>query len=243
MKISQKIELFRQAGLKRFSRVGLAGLEELGIPHVKFLRNLVFERSVSVSSPTVSQSLSTFMGAYSYMNAGGCLRANVFVGRYCSIGRRVTVGAPMHSMSGVSTHPALRQGSARPYTEAERLSLGIQDTERVQTVVENDVWIGDGAVLLPGITVATGAVIGANAVVTNDVPPYAVVAGVPARVIRRRMSEDVIARLLQTEWWELDVQTLQSLPVGHVLEFIDAMRERGDASAGRHVFETFVFEG
>ena len=69
-------------------------------------------------------------------------------------------------------------------------------------VVGNDVWIGYEAVILSGVTIGDGAIIGARAVVTKDVPPYTIVAGVPARPIRKRFDEETIARLEQLRWWD-----------------------------------------
>jgi hypothetical protein len=76
--------------------------------------------------------------------------------------------------------------------------------------VGHDVWLGHGATVLPGVSVGTGAVVGAGAVVTEDVPPYTVVAGVPAEPIRRRFPEDVAARVAATEWWDWDHETLRA---------------------------------
>ena len=69
-------------------------------------------------------------------------------------------------------------------------------------VIGHDVWIGAGTHVLSGVTVGTGAVIGAGSVVTRDVPPYAVAVGAPARVVRFRFDEDIIRRLLESQWWE-----------------------------------------
>jgi serine acetyltransferase len=73
------------------------------------------------------------------------------------------------------------------------------------------VWIGRSAILLPGVCVGDGAVVGAGAVVTKPVPPYAIVAGNPARLIRYRFNEDIIARLQAIQWWSLDEKRLQQL--------------------------------
>jgi chloramphenicol O-acetyltransferase type B len=79
------------------------------------------------------------------------------------------------------------------------------------TVIGNDVWIGTEAMIMPGITIGDGAVIASRAVVTKDVPPYAVVGGNPAKQIRMRFSTEEIAILLETKWWEQDVETVKQL--------------------------------
>lgn len=80
-------------------------------------------------------------------------------------------------------------------------------------VIGNDVWIGDRVFVKNGIKIGTGAVIGAGAVVTKDVPPYAVVAGVPAKVIKYRFSEAVIEKLLASKWWRLDDSLIKKFPL------------------------------
>ena len=76
-------------------------------------------------------------------------------------------------------------------------------------VIGNDVWIGYEAVVLAGVTVGDGAIIGARALVTKDVPPYTIVGGVPARIIRRRFPEDTIAKLLKLQWWEWPAEKIK----------------------------------
>lgn len=83
--------------------------------------------------------------------------------------------------------------------------------EHKQTIIGSDVWIGHNVSIKAGVTVGTGAVIGTGAVVTKDVPPYAIVAGVPAKVIRFRFSPDVIKALLKSEWWTLSDDDLLSV--------------------------------
>ena len=88
-------------------------------------------------------------------------------------------------------------------------------------VIGNDVWIGYEAVIMVGVTIGDGAVIGARAVVTKDVPPYTIVGGVPAKPIRRRFPEDVISDLLKIRWWDwpeekiqMNIQAIQSGQIG-----------------------------
>ena len=76
-------------------------------------------------------------------------------------------------------------------------------------VIGNDVWIGYEAILLAGITIGDGAVIGTRALVTKDVPPYTIVGGTPARVLRKRFSEDTISALLRLKWWDWPIEHIQ----------------------------------
>ena len=79
------------------------------------------------------------------------------------------------------------------------------------TVIGNDVWIGQNAVVLPGVHIGDGAIIGANSVVGSDVAPYVIVAGNPARTIRKRFDDELIALLLRFKWWDKDIEEINAL--------------------------------
>ena len=94
-------------------------------------------------------------------------------------------------------------------------------------MVGSDVWIGYEAVILSGVTIGDGAIIGARAVVTRDVPPYTIVGGVPARPIRRRFDDDTIARLVKLRWWDWDVEkisrSIEAIQAGDVAALEEAL--------------------
>ena len=123
------------------------------------------------------------MGMASYANDS--LLRNVEMGRFCSIGRRCSIGAAAHQLSRISTHPDFEN----------------DHDNGPRTILGHDVWVGDGPVILAGLTVGTGAVVAANAVVTKDIAPYSIMGGVPARLIRKRFGEDEINKLIASEWW------------------------------------------
>ncbi len=211
-----------------------------GVRGATHLRHACFEDGVSVSSPTIAQGVVNFIGAHSYINDGGYLRGNVFIGRYCSIGRRVSVGAGMHRMSSVSTYPALAQGTATPYTVAQAQALDSRDRRRGPTVISHDVWIGDGAVIVEGVRIGTGAVIGANAVVARDVPDYAIVSRRASEPVRTRFTEAVSAALLASAWWNAPLDVLRTLPTGNVFEFIDRVTQPSWLATRHPDFETLM---
>lgn len=170
-----------------------------------------------------SDHVTNFIGAYSYINGGGYMRENVLIGRYVSIGRRVTIAAGGHSMRGLSTSPSVRGIPPRPYTASEAAKAHLVRSPAPYTVIESDVWIGDGAVILPGIRLAVGSVVGANAVVVRDTSPFEIVGGVPARTIGRRFDEATAAALLATAWWEYDRETINRFPCLNVFEFMEML--------------------
>lgn len=139
--------------------------------------------------------------------------ARLSIGSFCAIatGARFVMPDAMHAMAGVSTFPFAILGGAF----AEALDLGAYPfPEARDTVVGHDVWIGMEALVMPGVRIGHGAVVAARAVVTQDVPDYAVVAGNPARVVRRRYPEEEAARLVALAWWDWPVERIaRAIPV------------------------------
>ncbi|MBN2212543.1 MAG: CatB-related O-acetyltransferase [Sedimentisphaerales bacterium] len=133
------------------------------------------------------------------VHAWGEEKATLKIGRFCSIARHVSIllGGNHHA-GRISTYPFGKFPDRWPGAAAS----GDISYSKGDVIIGNDVWIGEGAVILSGVTVADGAVIGAHAVVTKDVEPYAIVAGNPARVIRKRFDDNTIARLLEVKWWD-----------------------------------------
>ena len=98
--------------------------------------------------------------------------------------------------------------------------------------IGNDVWIGDEVFVKNGVTIGDGAVLGARSVVTKDVPPYAIVAGVPAKIIRYRFDEPTRQELLRLKWWELDDDIIRQIPYDNISAALQFLREvRGKWSA------------
>lgn len=141
---------------------------------------------------------------YQYPINGDSLR----IGKFCSIacGAKFLFASANHTQASVSTYPF------PIFFEEWDLDIGDVTSawdHKGDIVIGNDVWIGYEAVVMAGVTIGDGAIIGARAVVTKDVPPYTIVGGVPARKIRRRFSDNVIARLLELKWWDWPAERIQ----------------------------------
>lgn len=139
------------------------------------------------------------VGRYSYVGPRTKLD-NVEVGSFCSISWDCCIGLASHPTDYVSTSPIFSEKLNG--TGASWIERDVERPAARRTVIGHDVWIGARALVLEGVHIGSGAVIAAGAIVTHDVAPYAIVAGTPAREIRKRFSEEVIAALLDTPWWE-----------------------------------------
>jgi acetyltransferase-like isoleucine patch superfamily enzyme len=132
------------------------------------------------------------------------------VGQFCSIGSDVQVITGRHPLSVfVSTSPVFyssgKQTGKSFVQESQFVEFKYADSKkRYPVVIESDVWIGARSSIVEGTTISVGAVILAGSVVTHDVPPYAIVAGIPAKIIKFRFNEEQITQLLQLKWWEKD---------------------------------------
>lgn len=131
------------------------------------------------------------------------------IGRFCSIASSVRINPVQHPMDRVTQHHCTYRRRQYGFDAVDdEAFFAWRRRQRVR--IGPDVWIGHGAVLMPGVSVGTGAVIGAGAVVTHEVPPYAVVAGVPARTLRLRFPPPVVESLLASRWWEWEHDKLKA---------------------------------
>lgn len=127
----------------------------------------------------------------------------VSIGKFCSIADDVAIVGDNHSYSRVANYPLpwwLENIKKVPFEQPE----GFHRRRELPIVIGNDVWIGAGAIILPEVKIGDGAIIGGGAVVTHDIPAYAIAVGVPAKILRYRFTQDRIQQLLKIAWWNWD---------------------------------------
>jgi acetyltransferase-like isoleucine patch superfamily enzyme len=147
------------------------------------------------------------LGDLSYVSRGTRM-ANATVGRFSCIGPEVLVGLGRHPTRGfVSSHPSfysLRGQAQQVFVSAQKFD------EFLPVHIGNDVWIGARAIVLDGARIGDGAIVAAGSVVSGEVPPYAIVSGVPAKVVRHRFDDATIEAIRRSAWWDLDLDVLRA---------------------------------
>lgn len=146
------------------------------------------------------------MGSFSYSNSE--LPETTIVGRYCSIAHNVHIIEVDHPLDRFTSSLVTYQNNYWEFKFSQPF-----DNSKKPVCIGNDVWIGEGVCIKPGVVIGDGSVIGANALVTKDVPPYAIVGGCPAKIIRYRFTDEIIKKLLSLQWWKYDINTFQDLDV------------------------------
>lgn len=162
------------------------------------------------------------IGSHSYIGRGTYIGACSSIGKFTSISFDCKIGLVNHPLDFVSTSPAFyapRRGWVKEGS--------FKETSNGVTEIGHDVLVSAGALILSGVKIGHGAVIGAGAVVNKDVAPYSIVAGVPAREIRKRFSDELIADLLKSEWWNMPDKLLRehAALANQPVEFLKAIRQ------------------
>lgn len=165
------------------------------------------------------------IGSYSYINKDSNL-ANCEIGRFCSIASRVSIVASTHPTNTfVSTSPvfhSIQQQCGATFVTGQRFQETLSVGGRT-VIIGNDVWIGQGVQIIGGVTIGDGAIVAAGAVVVKDVPPYAIVGGVPAKIIRYRFTDEQIETLKRDQWWNKPVDWIRD----HAEDFSDIKNYMG----------------
>ena len=216
------------------SSVDLSALDKVGLRLAGLRHTGYLAEGSRIEAPTSVMSVvapGAFLDVGAFCNLSGGSINNVRFGRYCSVANGVVIGPHAHPTDWLTTsrtayYPQVNGWDAlvaganlgkvharlRPFTEA-----------CPNTTVGPDVWIGQGAFIKAGVSIGAGAIIGAHATVLKDVPPYGVVVGIPARVLRLRFPEATVERLLALEWWRYSIYDLFDAPMDSIDAALDVI--------------------
>ena len=197
----------------------------------------IFQKGSEINKETIlmgynylgikTQFLDSYLGFASYVANNSRIK-NTKIGRFCAIGDNVKTCLGIHpTRKFVSIHPAffsLIKQAGFTFARKQLFNEHKYVDERKRFVVEigNDVWIGNNVLIMDGVKVGDGAIIGAGSIVTKNIEAYSVVGGIPARVIRKRFSQEEINFLIQFKWWDKDFKWLRvnSLKFQNIKEFV-----------------------
>ena len=179
------------------------------------------------------------IGAFSFFGEGlSHLEHIKEVGRFCAFGPHVVTGNVEHSVRSISPHPMFTWKFDENWEESTPLYEDMDFINRLhkkelilsnrqgKIEIGNDVWIGNGAYISRGVKIGDGAVIAARAVVTKDVPPYTIVGGTPAKVLRQRFSDRIIEQLVLLKWWDYGPAIMKGIDITDISSSIEIINER-----------------
>jgi len=162
------------------------------------------------------------LGDHSYIQKNSSI-FNAEIGKFCSIASNVSIGPGIHKTDGISTHPVFYLSNT-PLVKKYSNRDVFESSKR--TVIGHDVWIGEKSIVLDGVEIGTGAIIAAGSVVTKNVDPYAIVGGVPAKLLKFRFTENEIEAILYSEWWNQSDEWLQNnyLAFNNIKSFLNILK-------------------
>ncbi|MBR9754169.1 MAG: CatB-related O-acetyltransferase [Gammaproteobacteria bacterium] len=165
-----------------------------------------------------------YVGAYTFFRGGEIVAESI--GRFCSMAPNISIGPVEHNPDLLTTSTFLNSenawGDSTEFCSYWEKNIGIWSKikktftsdkfiNNSMPVIGSDVWIGQNSIIRRGVTIADGAIVAANSVVTKDVLPYEIVGGVPASHIRYRFSQETISKLIEVKWWEWDLMSLNEV--------------------------------
>ncbi|QBQ07249.1 virginiamycin A acetyltransferase [Spiroplasma gladiatoris] len=181
---------------------------------IDFLKDYITNEGIEVGDYTYFYSLNGVQGLKEFQNKNvlyhfpKITKTKLIIGKFCAIAEDVKfiMSGAEHRINSYSTYPF------EMFLEfSNKSKINLKKNYKSNTIVENDVWIGYGATILPGVKIGNGAIIGAKSVVTKNVEPYTVVAGNPAKVIRKRFDNKKIFYLLDLKWWDKPIDKIIKL--------------------------------
>lgn len=240
MKIDNKMQEFRDNG------ISMTGVNEIA----NKMEGVEVEVPVFLNEATTINAKK--VGAFCYFSGLTLINKADEIGRFCMINRNVSIGLANRAVNSISSHFLFDTPSCawadgfhdlsyeeRIKTKKKHRLLEFKSKDTVH--IGNDVWIATGAQILLGVTIGDGAIIAAGSVVTKDVPPYTVVGGVPAKVIRKRFSDDVIEKLLELKWWEYGPDIMKGLDITEPRKCVSKLEERISKGFPKYTSDKYVF--
>ena len=200
----------------------------VGMP-LRLFRKISFTAVISNSKISKKSAISgntrfydSKIDEYSYIGRNGLI-INTEIGKYCSIADDCKIGCATHPINWFSTSPVFQKG--RNILRKNFCNCEYESNKK--TIIGNDVWIGNNTLIKDGLTIGDGAIIGMGSVVTKNVEPYSIVAGVPAKIIRYRFEKEDIEELIKIKWWNLSEEELKNVAnhVKDIKKFIKHMKE------------------
>lgn len=172
-----------------------------------------FEIPSHVSSSTELHA-NCYFDSYFFINSGSIIYSNTRFGKFCTIARNCEIGVAGHPTDWLSSHSF----QYKYFTDCKF-------EPNLTTNIGNDVWIGSKVIVKSGVTIADGAIVAAGSVVVKDIPPYAIVGGTPAKVIKYRFSSHIIQRLLKVKWWDIPISKLSEVRFDDIEDALSKIEE------------------
>jgi len=230
---------------RRLKRFGA----NIGLEPLKSAHQFHFERGAALRNvKCIGKGFFLKLGGDTYWRSGVAI-GNISIGRFCSIAINVTIGLEKngHPTRWLSSSPAQYSNSILCKYRSEKEHA--YQPQLHTTTICSDVWIGDQATIMNGLTIGTGAIVAAGSIVTKSVPAYAIVAGIPATIIKYRFDKEKIEKLLDSQWWSLAPNLLANFPFQSVdeclslLEKIAASKTSKDSPSICPDYGEFLFKG
>ena len=193
-------------------------------PRARMHKSVVFDAPVRIYGNAVLKR-NVGVGCFSFINGGTTVFSNTRIGNFCSIGKNCEIGAVDHPIDWLSTSPF--QYNMRlhfpdvidKYDDFHQIKV----QRPLNTAIGHDVWVGSLVIIKKEIHIGTGAIVAGGAVVVKDVPPYSIVGGVPAKILKYRFSEVIIERLLKSKWWHRNISELNGLDYNNIEQVLQKL--------------------
>lgn len=190
--------------------------------------NITFEAPVVIHDVDSIRKYVRNIGAYTFFR-GGSLQSMASIGRYCSVAPGLFIGGGNHPVDWLSSHPFQYSNDFGFWPEAKECETELRITKdilKTEPSIGNDVWIGANVTINRGVTIGDGAIIASGSVVTKSIPPYMIAGGCPAKIIKPRFNEHIIAELQRIRWWDLPHKSLSNLPFDDIEKCIKELNRR-----------------